>query len=119
MERVTPWTPDATACGTSFVIEAHASSAQRGPLARLREDYDDDDDYERPETVGDAIEGAATTTTDSARQVAALVSNQPSHLTNRNTSDGLSHCEAEKSEESFDLCVKKKELTFGIKVLLS
>ena len=60
------------------LIEAHASSAQRGPLARLREDYDDDENEPR-ETVGDAIEGAATTTTDSARQAAALVSNQPSH----------------------------------------
>ena len=59
------------------IIEASASAAQRGPLARLRGDYDDDDS-ERPVTVGDAIEGAATTTTDSARQVAALVSNQPS-----------------------------------------
>ena len=60
------------------LIEAHASGAQRGPLARLQDEYDDDDN-ERPVTVGDAIEGAATTTTDSARQVAALVSNQPSH----------------------------------------
>ena len=64
------------------LIEAHASSAQRGPLARLQEDYDDDDN-ERLETVGDAIEGAATTTTDSARQAAALVPNQPSHNTRR------------------------------------
>ena len=31
-----------------------------------RDDYDDDD-MERPETVGAAIEGAATTSTDSAR----------------------------------------------------
>ena len=62
------------------LIEAHASSAQRGPLARLRDEYDDDD-KERLETVGDAIEGAATTITDQARQVAALVSNQPSHNT--------------------------------------
>ena len=64
--------------GLRDIIEAHASAAQRGPLARLRDDYDDDNE-ERPVTVGDAIEGAATTTTDSARQAAALVSNQLSH----------------------------------------
>ena len=64
--------------GLRDLIEASASAAQRGPLARLQDDYDDDDN-ERPVTVGDAIEGAATTTTDSARQAAALVSNQPSH----------------------------------------
>ena len=58
--------------GLRDLIEANASAAQRGPLARLRDDYDDDNN-ERLETVGDAIEGAATTTTDSARQVAALV----------------------------------------------
>ena len=60
------------------LIEANASAAQRGPLARLRDDYDNDDD-KRSETVGDAIEGAATTTSDSARQAAALVFNQPTH----------------------------------------
>ena len=64
--------------GLRDLIEVNASAAQRGPLARLREDYDDDDS-ERSETVGAAIEGAATTTTDQARQVAALVSNQPSY----------------------------------------
>ena len=66
--------------GLRDLIEASASAAQLGPLARLQDDYDDDDN-ERPETVGlgAAIEGAATTITDSARQAAALVSNQPSH----------------------------------------
>ena len=66
--------------GLRDLIEVNASAAQRGPLARLREDYDDDEN-ERHETVGDAIEGAATTTTstDSARQAAALDSNQSSH----------------------------------------
>ena len=64
--------------GLRDLIEASASAAQRGPLARLREDYDDDEN-ERHETVGDAIEGAATTTSDSARQAAALVFNQPTH----------------------------------------
>ena len=61
------------------LIEANASAAQRGPLARIRDDYDDDDD-KRLETVGDAIEGAGTATTDLARQAAAsaaLGSNQP------------------------------------------
>ena len=64
--------------GLRDLIEVNASAAQRGPLARLREDYDDDEN-ERHETVGDAIEGAATTTSDSARQAAARVFNQPSH----------------------------------------
>ena len=62
------------------LIEAHASGAQRGPLARLQDEYDDDDN-ERAVTVGDAIEGAAVTTSDSARQAAALVFNQPTHDT--------------------------------------
>ena len=65
--------------GLRDLIEANASAVQRGPLARIRDDYDDDDD-KRLETVGDAIEGAATTTTDLARQAAAsaaLGSNQP------------------------------------------
>ena len=66
--------------GLRDIIEAHASAAQRGPLARLREDYDDDEN-ERHETVGDAIEGAATTTSDPARQAAARVFNQPTHNT--------------------------------------
>ena len=66
--------------GLRDLIEASASAAQRGPLARLRDDYDDDSE-ERPVTVGDAIEGAAITTTDSARQAAARVFNQPTHNT--------------------------------------
>ena len=64
--------------GLRDIIEAHASAAQRGPLARLQDDYDDDNE-ERSVTVGDAIEGAAVTTSDSARQAAALVFNQPTH----------------------------------------
>ena len=66
--------------GLRDLIEASASAAQRGPLARLREDYDDDEN-ERHETVGDAIEGAATTNSDPARQAAARVFNQPTHDT--------------------------------------
>ena len=64
--------------GLRDLIEANASAAQRGPLTRIGDTHDDDDN-ERSETVGAAIEGAATTTTDQARQVAALVSNQPSY----------------------------------------
>ena len=66
--------------GLRDLIEASASAAQRGPLARLQDEYDNDND-ERSVTVGDAIEGAAITTSDSARQAAALVFNQPSHNT--------------------------------------
>ena len=52
--------------GLRDLIEANASAAQRGPLARLRDDYDDDDN-ERAEQVGDAIEGAASATTGVSR----------------------------------------------------
>ena len=72
------------------LIEAHASTRARsagGPLARLREDYDDDEN-ERHETVGDAIEGAATTNSDPARQAAARVFNQPTHNTTQGEGKG-------------------------------
>ena len=62
-------------------IERHASSAQREALTRGNSGENDDDNDNRSMTVGDAIEGAATTTTDSARLAAAPVFNQPTHNT--------------------------------------
>ena len=79
------------------LIEANASAAQRGPLTRIG-DAQDDDDMERSETVGAAIEGAATTTTDQARQVAALFSNQPSLNTTQGGSNMSHHLEGQQQQ---------------------
>ena len=60
------------------LIERHASSAQRMPRVGMTGDNDDDTEN-RFGLVGDAIEGAATTDSDSARLDAAPVTTQPTH----------------------------------------
>ena len=62
------------------LIERHASSAQRMPQVSMTGENDDDTEN-RFGLVGDAIEGAASTDSDSARLAAAPVSTQPTHNT--------------------------------------
>ena len=60
-------------------IEAAASSASRAARARENAVNSDENDDDRPETVGASIEGAAASTTDQARQDAAPVSIYTTH----------------------------------------
>ena len=60
-------------------IEQAASSASRDARAQENAVEKDEMDDDRLETVGAAIEGAATNTTDQARQDAAPVSIYPTH----------------------------------------
>ena len=82
--------------GLQDLIQRHASGAQRGPLARFAGENDDDTEN-RFGLVGDAIEGAATTNSDSARLDAAPVSTQPTHDTTQGDVNMSQHLESGRS----------------------
>ena len=78
-------------------IEEAASSASRVARARENAVNNDENDDDRSETVGAAIEGAAITTTDQARQDAAPVSIYTTSYTTHDRAQsfaGEQHCVA-------------------------